>query len=134
MTELSILPNVNDRETAPFFAAAREHRLVIKQCRNCGKGIQPPTAHCPFCDSWDTHWQESKGTGTLYSWSVVEHQVHPACPVPYTLVVVTLDDITHVRLVGSIPGRPELKAGMPMRVTFQVLAAEIVVPQWEPVP
>ena len=134
MTEPFILPNVNDRETAPFFAAAREHRLVIKQCRKCGKGIHPPTAHCPFCDSWDTHWQECKGAGRLYSWSVVEHQVHPACSVPYTLVVVTLDDITHVRLVGSIPGRPKLKAGMPMRVTFQVLAAEIVLPQWEPVP
>ena len=133
MTTPSILPNINDRETAPFFAGAREHKLVVKQCGSCGNGIHPPTAHCPFCGSWDTHWQQSKGMGTLHTWSVVEHQVHPAYPVPYTLVVVTLNDIAHVRLVGSIPGRPVLKAGMPMRVSFQTLETGIVVPQWEPV-
>jgi hypothetical protein len=73
----------------------------------------------------------------LYSWTVVTHQVHPAYPTPYTVVLVDLDDLPDTRLVGSIPGTPELVVGQPMQVWFEQLGERdgrpIVVPNWRPV-
>ena len=65
-------------------------------------------------------------------WTVVDHQVHPAYPVPYTIVLVDLDDAPGVRLVGHLPGSPDLHDGMPMRVRFDEVADGVVLPQWEP--
>jgi uncharacterized OB-fold protein len=125
-----IVPFTEDRETGEFFAAAAEERLVYRACNACDRGIHPPTEHCPHCGGWDTAWRQAKGTGRLHSWSVVTHQVHPAFPTPYTLVVVALDDAPDVRLMGRLDGAPRLSEGLPMQVWFETLAPGVVVPQW----
>ena len=63
---------------------------------------------------------------------MVEHQVHPAYPVPYTIVLVDVDEAPGVRYVGSIPGRPDLVDAMAMRVRFDTVDDGVVLPQWEP--
>jgi uncharacterized OB-fold protein len=73
------------------------------------------------------------GRGSVHTWTVVEHQVHPAYPVPYTVVLVDLDDLPGTRLVGRLDGRPRLRLGQPMRVTYAELDDGVVLPQWEPV-
>jgi DUF35 OB-fold domain, acyl-CoA-associated len=60
----------------------------------------------------------------------VEHQVHPAYPVPYTVVLVQLDDVA-ARLIGRLPGRPDLAPGQPMQVWFEELDGAVL-PQWAP--
>lgn len=127
-----MLPVVDDRETAPFFAAAAQGRLCIKACNACQRGIHPPVPHCPYCGSADTAWRDMRGTGTLHTWTTVTHQVHPDFPAPYTLVVVQLDDLPEVRLIGHIAEQPELAAGQAMQVWFKHLADGIVVPDWRP--
>ena len=72
----------------------------------------------------------SKGTGRLHSWTVVTHQIHPAFPVPFTMVVVALDDAPEVRLMGRLDGAPELAEGMPMQVWFETLEPGVTLPQW----
>ena len=72
----------------------------------------------------------SSGRGRVYSWTVVEHQVHPAFPMPYTVVLVQLDDAP-ARLVGSLAGRRDLIEGQPMEVWFETLDDGVVVPQWK---
>jgi hypothetical protein len=65
----------------------------------------------------------------------VEHQVHRSFPVPYTIVLVELDDAPEARLVGYLPGRPELTAGMAMGVWFEPVDDEgTLLPQWIPEP
>jgi hypothetical protein len=128
-----LIPNTRDHDTAGFFAAAAEGRLVYRACGDCGRGLHPPTAHCPFCGGWNTDWREAQGTGTLYSWTTVHQSVHPAYPAPYTLVLVALDDTTDVRLIGHIDGEQELTAGMKMRVWFETLENGETLPQWRPV-
>ena len=59
--------------------------------------------------------------------------MHPAYPVPYTIVLVELDDHPSVRFVGFLPGAADLADGQAMRVRFEELDDGIVVPQWEPV-
>ena len=72
------------------------------------------------------------GRGRVYSWTTVEHQVHPAFPVPYTVVLIQLDDVP-ARLVGHLPGAPELVEGQPMEVWFETLDDGVVLPQWRTV-
>ena len=69
----------------------------------------------------------------MYSWTVVTHQVHPAYPTPYTLVLVDLDDAPGTHFVGQVPGTPEMRAGMPMELWFDDLGSvdgAVVVPNW----
>jgi uncharacterized OB-fold protein len=127
-----MIPNTQDHDTAGFFAAAAEGRLVYRACRDCGRGLHPPTAHCPFCGGWNTEWRDAAGMGTLHSWTTVHQSVHPAYPAPYTLVVVALDDTPDVRLMGRIDGELELEAGMKMRVWFETLETGENLPQWRP--
>jgi len=128
-----MIPPLADRDTGGFFAAAAEGRLVLRTCSDCGRVLNPQMAHCRFCGSWNTGWKDSAGRGTLYSWTVVTHGVHPAYPTPYTVVLVDVDDAPGARLVGMIPGEPSLRAGQPMEVWFDPAGDGAVIPQWRPV-
>jgi uncharacterized OB-fold protein len=126
-----ILPAEDDRDTAGFWEAARRHQLVVRACNSCGAVLHMPRAYCHHCASWDTGWKQVAGTGRLHSWTTAEHQVHPAYPVPYTIVLVQLDDAP-ARLIGYLPGSPHLTMDQPMRVWFETLPGGAVLPQWEP--
>jgi len=130
----SLLPYVEDRETAGFFEAAAQDRLVYRKCDDCSHALHPPTDHCHHCGGWNTAWHDAKGTGRLHSWTTVTHQIHPDFPAPYTLVVVELDDAPEVRLMGRLDGAPELAPDMPMQVWFERLGDGPVLPQWKPAP
>jgi uncharacterized protein len=126
------LPVTDDLDTGGFWDAARRGELVVRRCSACGTVIHLPMAHCHRCGSFDGRWEAVSSRGRLHSWTVVEHQVHPAFPVPYTVVLVEVDDHPDVRFVGFIPGAPDLADGQPMNVRFEPLADGTVLPQWEP--
>ena len=133
-----LLPATGDHDTGGFFEAAAREELVVRVCDQCGAFLHVPRAYCHTCGSWEGSWRKVAGTGTLHSWTVADHQVHPAYPVPYTIVLVDLDDAPGVRLLGHIPGSPDLRAGMAMQVHFDHLdrndADGVVLPNWEPAP
>jgi uncharacterized OB-fold protein len=119
-----------DRDTGAFFKAAREGRLVYRVCLDCGTGIHMPSTFCGACGGHNTEWRTAAGTGTLFSWTTVMHQVHPAYPTPYTIIVVALDDAASVRMIGCLPGQPTLRAGQPMAVEFDSASRARGLPQW----
>lgn len=121
-----------DRDTGPFFAAARQGRLTYCACDDCGRGLHVPTQSCRFCGSTRTSWRSAAGTGRLFSWTTVTHQAHPAWPVPYTVVIVELTEAPDVRLTGCIPGAPDLSAGQPMQVWFEDIGQGRILPNWRP--
>jgi len=126
-------PVVDDHDTGGFFEAAARGELVVRTCSNCAAVLHVPRAYCHTCGSWEGEWTPAGTTGTLHSFTVADHQVHPAYPVPYTIVLVDLDDVPGVRLLGNLDGAPDLTIGMPMRVRFDQLADGVVLPNWEPV-
>jgi uncharacterized OB-fold protein len=128
-----ILPVTDDHDTGGIFAAAEDGRLVVRECADCDAVLHVPVAYCRHCGSWRGRWTPVAGTARLVSWTTVEHQVHPAYPVPYTIVLVELDDRPGVRFVGSLPGAPALTDGQPMHVSFERLDDGVVIPQWTPV-
>jgi uncharacterized OB-fold protein len=125
------LPVVNDPDTAGHFEAAARGVLALCVCSKCATVLHLPRAYCFNCGSHDVEWRAFSGAATLYSWTVVERQLMAAFPAPNTVVVVQLDDAPSVHLIGQLPGRPELRASMPMRVTFDHLADGVVMPNWE---
>ena len=132
MVNARLLPVDDDIDTSGFFEAARRGELAIRMCNGCDAVLHMPRAYCHRCGTWDGRWHAVAGTGTVYSWTVVEHQVHPAFPVPYTVILVELDELPGTRLMGNLPGAPELAIGQPVEVWFETLDADgpVVLPQW----
>jgi hypothetical protein len=126
-----VIPRTDDPDTAGFFDAARRGELAVRACDRCGTVLHTPRSYCSACGSWDTSWRAVRPTGTLYSWSVNRHQVNAEFPIPYTVVLVELDDAPDVRLLGHLPGAPDLALGQPMVARFDEMAPGVVVPQWE---
>jgi uncharacterized OB-fold protein len=87
MSDSSIThPGVNP-ETRAYWEAAAAGRLLIKQCRACGKPHFYPRAQCPHCRSHDTEWKDASGRGSIYSYTVAR-RANPVTAVAY----VTLDE------------------------------------------
>jgi uncharacterized OB-fold protein len=124
-------PVDDDLDTGPFFAAARRGELVVQRCAGCTAVLHVPRRYCRACGSWESRWDVVPGRAVLHSWTVVTHQVHPAYPVPYTVVLVELAG-DGVRLVGSLPGEPTLVVGMAMQVWFEEVGGGVVQPNWRP--
>lgn len=120
-----------DPDTAGFFEAARRGELVVCACNACGATLHLPRGWCHHCGTRDVGWRPVAGTARLWSWTVAERATLPSFPVPYTVVVVDLDDAPGTRLVGYLPGTPELRADMPMRVIFEDLDGAVL-PNWVP--
>src|SRR5215471_11750591 len=112
-------------DTEFFWAGARQGELRIQRCGGCGALRHPPGPACPRCGSiGKAEYQLAAGTGTVYSY-VVHH--HPPVPGKELPIIVALVELTEgVRMLG------ELTIGMPVRVSFDRIADDLVLPGWRP--
>jgi uncharacterized OB-fold protein len=125
------VPVTDDEDTGGYWQAAAEGRLVVQECLNCHSVLHLPKPFCHRCESWDVGWRDVSPTGTVYTWTVVDHQIHAAFPVPYTVVLVELDDAPGVRVVAHLPGAAQLRVGQAMRARFDEPTPGVAVPGWE---
>jgi uncharacterized OB-fold protein len=128
------LPIITD-DNRPFWAAAREHRLVLPACLDCGKPFFPIGPVCPFCFSARLEWRRMAGRGTVSSF-VIYHQAFFAWfrdRLPYAVAQVELEE--GPRLNGNVLGVPPsaLAIGMRMEVVFEDVTPEVTLPQFRPV-
>ena len=110
-----------DAETAPYWEATKEGRLLIKQCNGCGRPFFYPRAACPRCWSADTEWREASGRGTVYTYTVVHQNDLPPFRdrVPYVVAEIDLEE--GVRMTSNVESiDPEdVRCGMPVVVAFR---------------
>jgi hypothetical protein len=120
--------------TEPFWAAAREHRLVIQRCRDCGTFRHLPHVMCARCQSSAYDWVESAGRGTVFTYTIVVHPVHEATidVVPYNVVIVQLDDCGGVLVPSNVVDCPpdDVHVGMRVEVTWDAISEEITIPRF----
>jgi uncharacterized OB-fold protein len=127
---------VPDDETQPFWDAAREGKLLIKRCADCGRAHFYPRPFCPFCWSAAVSWEAASGQAALYTWSVVHHNDLPPFSerIPYVAAVVDLAEGPRMmtNVVDCDPDR--LEVGMRLHVAYRELADDVTVPVFTPVP
>lgn len=123
-----------DRDSQPFWDAAREHRLVIQRCSECRRLRHPPQPSCPACGSLESDWQEASGRGTVYSFVIQRHPTHPFfVDVTYNVALIELAEGT--RLVSNVVAveLDELRIGMEVEVVFDDVDPEATLPRFHPV-
>lgn len=143
-----------DQEHKGYFEAARQHKLVIQKCTECGLLRGQPGRACPFCTSLEWEWQEVSGKGTIYSYQIVTQAIQPAFRdwVPYATVLVELDEQRAVPWRGGKEGHTvsvrvtanlvkeddpmqheeeeNVAIGHRVKIVFVDLDDEIALPQW----
>lgn len=125
---------VPDEASLPFFQGAREHRLMIQRCTDCGTAHWPVKSRCPVCLGAEIVWVQASGKGTLYTFSLVHQVAHPgfASEVPYPLAEIDLRE--GLRVISTIVNcsHADLRIGMPLEVTFEDISDEISLPKFRP--
>ncbi|MFI9028855.1 bifunctional MaoC family dehydratase N-terminal/OB-fold nucleic acid binding domain-containing protein [Streptomyces sp. NPDC053560] len=119
---------VINRDNAGFWAGVAERRLLIQRCGGCGRLRFPWLPGCNGCGAqeWDT--VEASGDGTVFSYVVMHHPPFPAFDPPYAVAVIALAE--GVRMVSDVVGvaHDEVRVGMPVRLEFQQVDEELVLP------
>lgn len=123
-----------DPSTQPWWDAARDGRLLIKRCADCGRAHFYPRPFCPHCWSTNVAWEQASGRGTLYTWSVVHQNDLPPFNerVPYVAAIVELDEGPRMmtNVVDCDPA--DLVVGMPVEVTFRPETDDVTLPVFRP--
>jgi uncharacterized OB-fold protein len=108
-------------DTAGWWAATRDRRLLVQRCRACGNRQHYPRDLCLRCAGTDLELTPTSGRGSVYSFTVVHRPPHPAFVPPYVVALVRLDDgpqlLTNV--VGAEPD--EVRCGMAVVVAWEPL-------------
>lgn len=122
-----------DPESAPYWSALKERRLILKRCRDCGRHHFYPRALCPHCHSDALEWSESRGTGSIYSYTVARRPAGPAfkADTPYVVAVVDLDEGARM-LTSLITDDVEtVRIGQRVVVHFDAVTDEVTLPRFK---
>lgn len=141
-----IVPD-NDTEWLGYFEAARQHRLVVKKCRECERLRYPPGAACPWCTTLEWTWQEVSGKGSIYSYEIVVQAIQSGFRdwAPYPVVLVELDEQRGqptpdegLRLIANLvtdafkaEKEENVAIGKRVEVVFLDLSPELSLPQFK---
>jgi uncharacterized protein len=117
------------RDNAFWFEAAKEHRLVIQCCSDCGRLRHPPAPSCPHCASFAWHETPATGRGTVHSFVISHHPKAPGFDYPLAVLLVDLEEGT--RLVADFAGDPaSVSIGMPVEVEWVRYDDELTLPRF----
>jgi uncharacterized OB-fold protein len=117
------LPRFPEPDTQRFWEATREHKLTYPTCDDCGGIVFFPRRHCPACGSLSLTWHESKGLGTVYSYSVVRQNRNPSFKDlgAYAVAYVDLDEGFRImtNVVGVADPTKDISIGQRVKVAWE---------------
>ena len=119
--------------TAPFWEAAREHRLLLPRAAD-GEPYFYPRAFSPGALDPATEWVEASGRGALHSYTVDRRGTSPAFAsrAPYVIGIVELAE--GPRLTANIIGCAieDVRIGMPLEAVYEDVTAEVTLVHFRP--
>jgi uncharacterized OB-fold protein len=126
------IPPAVTEETAAFWSAANEGRLVVEHCSVCGAESFPPRGMCRTCRARAMVPVEITSRGRVYSLTVNYQRWLPDLDVPYAIVLVEFPDHPGVRIVGRLRGCDPEQAtiGMEVDVGFEPGPGGFAVPSF----
>ena len=123
-----------DFDSAPYWTAAREGRLVVQRCQVCSNVQLYGRVQCTRCGSPEVVWEDASGRGTVYSFTVIRQQyIRPFRDmVPYVVALVDLEEGPRVmsNIVGCDPD--DVSIGMAVRSSFEPVSDEASIVLFEP--
>lgn len=121
-----------DRDTAPYWAALADGRFELQHCAHCGRWTWPARPICSGCHGDDLAWEAPSGTGEVYSWVVTHQPYGPdlAALVPYTIVLVRLDEQDDLLLPGRLLSAVEVHQGLRVRAVPERVSDDVGVLSW----
>ncbi len=125
------LPTV-DPESAPYWSALKENRLILKHCRDCGRHHFYPRALCPHCHSDALEWSDARGTGSIYSFTVARRPAGPAFKAdsPYVVAVIDLDEGARMMTNIVTDNVDAVRIGQRVAVQFDAVTDEVTLPKF----
>jgi hypothetical protein len=130
-------PRFPEPDTEPFWEATKEHKLMYQVDRKTGDVVFFPRRFNPKNGSMDLEWRESKGLGTVYTFSVVRLNRHPSFAAlgAYAVAYVDLDEGFRIltNIVGVDDPLADVKIGQRVKVAWEDLEGGISLPMFTPV-
>ena len=125
---------IPDTVSAPFFDGARDGRLMLQHCANCGGWSFPVRERCPHCFAGNLGWRAASGRGTLYTFAIMHQVMNPGfvASVPYNVSQIDLEE--GVRMISNIVGvaNDALRIGMKLEVFFEDAGDDVRIPKFRP--
>jgi uncharacterized OB-fold protein len=105
---------------------------LFQRCADCDGITHTPAVMCAHCVSRNLTWERSAGTGAVYSWTTVWRPQTPAFTIPYTAVIVDVDE--GWQMLSNLIGceHDAVDVGMRVEVEFHPLNDEITLPYFRP--
>jgi len=136
-----LLPDLDNENTAEFWAACARGELAVQACASCGKWRMPPRPMCPACRSTDARWDVTSGSGRIWSFIVPHPPLLPAFAelAPYNAIIVALEEDPTIRFAGNLVTSAQgaineidpstIRIGEPVRVVF-ARVEDVALPRW----
>jgi uncharacterized OB-fold protein len=116
-------PRFPEPNTQPYWEAVKERKLMFQRCNACKGVVFTPRAHCNLCGSEDLSWEQSKGTGSVYTYSVVRQNRNPAFSDLGAYVVAYVDLDEGFRMMTNVVGvanpLTDVHCGQRVQVEFE---------------
>lgn len=126
-------PHVNiDEDNAEFYEGLKKHKLLVWQCKDCGKSYWPK-AYChgdhaltAYADNM--HWVESSGKGKLFAFNRHHWAFHPGFKneIPYIYALIELDEgpLISTTLIGDKLPKDVYDVGQKVEIVYEDHPAE----------
>ena len=108
------IARIANPETKVFWKAAARGRLLLPKCTSCGRFHWYPRRVCPHCASTSIEMHAAKGTGEVYSYSIMRR-----AKVPYAIAYVRLSEGTTMMTNIVDCAFEDIRVGMPVKLVFK---------------
>lgn len=117
----------------PYWDACARGELMFQRCAACNGITHTPAVMCAHCSARDLAWERAAGTGAVYSWTTVWRPQTPDFTVPYTAVVIDMDEGWQMlsNLIGCEHDAATI--GMRVAVEFHAITDGVMLPYFRPV-
>ena len=129
---------IPDETTAPFWDAARQHRLVFQRCQDCRAFHHPPVSFCPDCHNLDTPtfaFEEVSGRGRIVNWTVMNDPMVTGFgqEPPWVNVLVEMEEQKRLLFVATLEDGPQapLTIGAAVVTIFKDVTPEVSIPYFK---
>jgi uncharacterized OB-fold protein len=114
--------------SAPFFDAAKAHRLVVQKCPRDGFFFYPRN-RCPGCLGEDWGWETMSGRGVVHAFAIdrVGHDPAQRSRLPLVIAAVDLEEGPRLttNIVDCVP--EDVAVGMEVEVCFEDVDGESLI-------